>query len=466
MPFDRSLLSSLAFVAVAPFLSAQTNWQQVTSLTPQPGGRYLFGLAYDSHRNHTILFGGRVFGGTYTNETWRYDGTGWLPVTPSSSPPGIATNAMVYDAARRRMVLFSGENSFGFWNQTWEFDGSAWLQRFPTTSPPPRNGCACIYDAIRERVVIFGGWDGTRRHDTWEYDGAQWSQQTTAHSPSARSDHLMAYDEGRRCAVLYGGYNDVATFLGDTWEYDGADWQQRSPATSPGPLADAAIVYDRGRGRVVLFGGKASWATTNTSRTYEYDGATWTELTPTLASAPSGRWVAQMVYDEARGRTVAFGGVDNFNLFPNDTWELVTPQVATHRSFGQGCPGTSGTPRLLIADNDLPRLGGTWNLRLQGLPAAPSSLVTFLFGLSNTTASIGSLPFPLASFGMPGCTLYVRPDVSLSQFAQGAATAGLTIPNGSWLLGVHLFAQGSVFDAGANAAGLVLSEAADGRIGL
>lgn len=140
--------------------------------------------------------------------------------------------------------------------------------------------------------------------------------------------------------------------------------------------------------------------------------------------------------------------------------------VAWAGSFGQGCPGSSGTPRLLIDGNDLPRVGRTWNLRLQGLTAAPSSLVMFLFGLSNTTAQVGSLPFPLASFGMPGCSLYVSPDVTMSQFAQSAATAGIAIPNGSWLLGMHLFAQGSAFEPGVNAAGLVMSEGADGRIGI
>ncbi len=466
----QSLLSRSGAIASLCFLSqlpAQANWVQPTFVTPTPGGRYLFGFAYDSHSNHAVLFGGRMFGGTYTNQTWQYDGSGWLQLTPSSSPPGIATNAMVYDSARRRMVLFSGENSFGFWNETWEFDGNAWLQRFPTTSPPARNGCACVYDPVRRRVVIFGGWDGTRRNDTWEYDGTDWAQIFTANTPVGRSDHLMAYDEGRNCAVLYGGYNDVSQFLGDTWEYDGVDWVQRFPANSAGPLADPAMVYDRGRGRVVLFGGKASWFTPNTNATYEYDGTTWTDLTPTLSAAPSGRWVAQMVYDEARGRTIAFGGIDNFNQFPGDTWELVTPNVALHRTFGHGCPGTAGTPQLLVAANGMPRLGSSWQLELQNLPVTPGTISTFAFGLSNTSTGALALPLPLAAAGMPGCTLFVSPDVVVATFANtGVAAAGLAIPAGTGLIGLHVFVQGGVLDPGANPAGLVLSEAADGRIGI
>jgi hypothetical protein len=34
------------------------------------------------------------------------------------------------------------------------------------------------------------------------------------------------------------------------------------------------------------------------------------------------------------------------------------------------------------------------------------------------------------------------------------------------LIGLHVFVQGGVLDPGANPAGLVLSEAADGRIGI
>lgn len=447
-------------------LPAQTNWVQYSGVTPTPGGRYLFGLAYDSHRNHTVLFGGRVFGGSYVNQTWTYDATGWLQATPSASPPGIATNAMVYDSARRRMVLFSGENTFGFSNQTWEYDGTAWLQRHPAHSPPARNGCACVYDSTRRRVVIFGGWDGTRRNDTWEYDGNDWTQSSPAHAPSGRSDHLMAYDEGRRVAVLYGGYNDVALFLGDTWEYDGVDWTLRFPVRTPGPLADPAIVYDRGRGRIVVFGGKGSWFTPNVDSTFEYDGTTWTDLGSTLAAAPSARWVAQMVYDEARGRTIAFGGIDNYNQFPGDTWELVTPYVATHRTFGQGCSGTAGTPQLLVDGNAIPRLGTSWGVRLQSLPTDPGTLAMFSFGFSNASSALGALPHAMAPYGMPGCNLLVSADASLFGFAaNGGANAAVAIPSSTSWLGTHLFVQGGVFDPVANAAGLVLSEAADGRIG-
>jgi len=463
--FSASLLVILATTDLA--LPAQDDWQLLTSIHPTPPGRYLFGFAYDSHHQHALLFGGQLFGGFYANDTWQFDGANWVQLTPSNSPPGISTNMMAYDSARQRMVLFGGVNNSGFSNQTWEWTGSTWLQRFPATSPPARGNGACAYDTVRRRTVVFGGWNGTRMSDTWEYDGTTWVQTALLSHPAGRSDNTMAYDEGRATIVMHGGYDDsFAGFLGDTWEYNGA-WSQASPLVSAGPVADPAIVYDRGRGRIVLFGGKQMWATQNTDQTFEYDGATWTDITSTLPAAPSGRWVAQMTYDEANGRSVMFGGADNFNLFPGDTWQLVRQNVATHRTYGNGCPGTVGQPQLILDGNQLPRLGSAWGLRLLNLPTGAGTLAMFSFGLSNTNSVLGALPFPLAPLGMPGCTMLASPDVNLFAFASGGtAGATLAVPNQAWLQGLHLFAQGGVFDAAANAGGFVLAEAGDGKVGL
>ena len=53
---------------------------------------------------------------------------------------------------------------------TWEWDGTAWTQRSPASAPSPQQGHAMAYDAARGRVVLFGGHDSFRRGDTWEWD--------------------------------------------------------------------------------------------------------------------------------------------------------------------------------------------------------------------------------------------------------------------------------------------------------
>ena len=450
--------------AFAPHLLAQTTWQPFTSIQSTPVGRDQPGLTYDSHRHRTVLFGGYLFGGAYSNQTWVKDGANWTLLTPPSSPPGLTAPNLVYDSARQRVVLFGGVNSTGFLNQTWEYDGTFWVQRTPSVSPPARGGGAHVYDAVRQRCVLFGGWNGTRMNDTWEYDGTDWYQVFTAHTPPGRSDMLAAYDESRNRLVMHGGYNDVSQFLGDTWEYDGIDWSQVATTTSAGPLADAAITYDRGLGRIVMFGGKQSWFLPQTNQTWSFDGSNWTDITSSVGAGPSGRWSARAVYDEARGRCVVFGGIDNFNQFPGDTWELVTTNVARHFAFGVGCPGSAGTPQLLITANEMPRFGASWNVTLQNIVPVPIAFCAF--GVSDQIAPFGPLPVSLAGLGMPGCTLFVSPDVIVTMpVLWGVAPVAVTIPNQVGLLGVELFAQGLSLDAPANAAGLVVSDAAGARIG-
>jgi hypothetical protein len=463
---SRSVLLLLAVGgAVLLQLPAQTTWQAFTSIQSTPQGRNQAGLAYDSHRHRTVLFGGQLFGGADSNQTWVKDGSNWTLLTPPSSPPVLAGTNLVYDSARQRIVLFGGGNSLmGFSNQTWEFDGTFWVQRTPSTSPPARGGGAHAYDPVRQRFVLFGGWNGTRMNDTWEYDGTDWYQVVTAHTPSGRSDMLAAYDEGRNRMVMHGGYNDVSQFLGDTWEYDGVDWTQVATTSSAGPLADAAITYDRGLGRIVMFGGKPSWFLPQTNQTFLFDGTNWTDITASVGAGPSGRWGPRAVYDERRGRCVVFGGIDNFNQFPGDTWELVTTNVAKCYAYGSGCAGSGGTPQLLITANEMPRFGGAWNLTLQNFSAVPIAFCTF--GLSDQVSGFGPLPVPLAGLGMPGCSLYVSPDLIVTMpVLWGTATVGLAIPNQTALLGLPLFAQGLVLDAAANAAGLIVSDAAGAQVG-
>ncbi|MBK8100689.1 MAG: hypothetical protein IPK26_26675 [Planctomycetes bacterium] len=72
----------------------------------------------------------------------------------------------------------------------------------------------------------------------------------------------------------------------------------------------------------------------------------------------------------------------------------------------------------------------------------------------------------LAVFGMQGCTLFVELGVSVPiAVASGAATWTLAIPNQTALFGVSFLSQAATFAPGANAAGVLFSNAAAGVIG-
>ena|SRR5437763_3070308 len=90
-----------------------------------------------------------------------------------------------------------------------------WTQK-QDVGPLPRSDVAMVFDAARKRVLLFGGASGsTLFNDTWEWDGKCWTQRQDI-GPAARAFAGLAYDSTRERAVLFGGAGQ--TVFGDTWE--------------------------------------------------------------------------------------------------------------------------------------------------------------------------------------------------------------------------------------------------------
>ena len=313
---DRMLASQLAA------LNPDPNWQQITT-TNSPQGRYTHGFAYDSGRQVAVLFGGDNTGYSRLNDTWEYDGTDWQQADPVQSPAGRVNidQALVYDSSRQRTVLFGGLGGSEYLNDTWEYDGTTWLLVSPGASPAERDSHAMAFDSDREVTVMFGGYGDSVPclDDTWEYNGT-WQQVLTSQTPAGRFQHAMVYDEVRHVMVLFGGMGTGNTILGDTWEYDGATWRQITPLQSPPERHNHSMVYDRAHNVVILYGGDGNSGLLND--TWEFDGTTWLQVSP--LQAPSSRTEMSMVYDLQRGKILLFGGGywsgGNLIVF-NDTWE-------------------------------------------------------------------------------------------------------------------------------------------------
>lgn len=130
---------------------------------------------------------------------------------------------------------------------------------------------------------------------------------------------------------------------------------------------------------------------------------------------------------------------------------------------GTGCAGSSGTPALAAAPGSRPALGTSFAMELQGLP-----LGVGLLGLGFTDATSGpfTLPFDLAVFGMPACSLRIDPAVTLFLVGSGTtASTAIVIPQDPGMLGLNLFAQGFSIDPLANAAGLTVSNSGKAKVG-
>lgn len=104
-----------------------------------------------------------------------------------------------------------------------------------------------------------------------------------------------------------------------------------SPASSPpAPRSDASLVFDEAHGDLVLFGGQAGYggkavAQASVKDTWTWDGKNWT--LHHSASAPPARSSAVMAYDAAHHDVVLFGGTaltatpaPGGPAYLNDTW--------------------------------------------------------------------------------------------------------------------------------------------------
>jgi hypothetical protein len=415
-------------------------------------------MTFDLARGRTILFGG---GGITTpqinNDTWTWDGTDWTQASPPVSPSGRFGTSLAYDMARNVVVMYGGLTSLISIArpvaETWEWNGSTWAQIATATTPGGLAYHGFAYDPTRARCVLYGGSSNPGllldSNQTWEYDGANWTHLTPATNPGPLERPAMCYHAGLGRTLLFGGIDVQVGGNNATWVWDGTNWAQLPvPGTRPAPRTLAPMTYDFARNVALLQGGMDPVSGTLLPETWEFNGATWRQV---QVAQPTARRGFALSYDLSLGRTVMFGGsTGNFQPLV-DTQEY----GASVTSFGSGCPGSNGVP--LLASAVAPRLGTTFTSTLTHL-ATGASFGAMLAGLDNTTSGLGSLPLPMAAFGLPGCNLLVSPDVSLFlPVVGGAVTNNLTIPANPNLIGVQLFQQGASLDPAVNAAGIVLS---------
>ncbi len=370
---------------------------RVTTLTVTPPAEWVFrttngppirfghGMAYDSARRVTVLFGGQTnFNGTFPfNDLWEWDGERWtlrMPGTRTNGwtnvpalgwrvshrerPVQRAHHGMAYDSRRGRVVIFGGQaldpgGNVPTLNDLWEWDGTQWYFR-ATNGPIPRVYGAMAYDERRGRTVLFGGQSiGQGLPDTdlvWEWDGDRWHTNRPALNPAnnlIRNYGRMTYDSFRGVTVF--GPTSESYSAWTFWDWDGAKWSNNPLAYSPNDPVVAAMyqtiwggfAFDRNWRRSVWFGG-VQLATRN--RTALFDGTRWTLLTN--GSPPPARVLPAMAYDSDRRVMVMFGGsltTAGTVGATNDTWELIAvdlPLINEHPTSHYRLAGESATFRV------------------------------------------------------------------------------------------------------------------------
>lgn len=373
-----------------------TGTQWIQRATGGPTAREWAGMAYDPRVGHrkTVLFGGSGTGGTAFNDTWEWDGpSGTWTFTNAPGPSARSNKNLAFDAARGKIVLFSGYGSGTFRDDTWEYDGTAWTQRV-TLRPRARYSHPLVYDPVGQRVITFGGEVSSGRvGEVWSWDGAAWRVLWSSEKPYQRAAGAMVSLPSAGGLLLTGGSGDTpaTTTLGDTWVWINGQWglmsvivngnsryataptldESQSPAVpvtlgginasgtalndvqtlNPSglffshplgfPRHSLAAVSDAPRGRILVYGGRN--AGTRYGDMYQVTGAgTFGFATLQICGScgPGIRESHAMALDTARGKVVLFGGY-NGSAFVNDTWEF---DVVTN-TWAQAAVSSSPGPR-------------------------------------------------------------------------------------------------------------------------
>jgi hypothetical protein len=141
-----------------------------------PADRWINGVVYDPRHGGILLHAAPRE--SYDDKTsyargelWRWDGSTWARV--DSAPPVSPQEPIV--ATDTGLLFFDGWNPEHRVN-AWNWDGVAW-KRIEGVLPPPRRNAALVYDSARRVVLLYSGeTDRELLDDLWEFDGNKWTR--------------------------------------------------------------------------------------------------------------------------------------------------------------------------------------------------------------------------------------------------------------------------------------------------
>jgi hypothetical protein len=213
-------------------------------------------MVYDPARRQIVLFGGAQLDGQFLGDMWLWDGGNWIENKPPQLPAPRAQALMVYDEARNEIFMFGGysfdkDANFNYFSETWTFDGQTWTNKNPAHSPRAGDGVPqpiMTYDAARKQAILLEFGAGT-----WIWNGNDWNQvEGTGESPLSIEGRL-SYDEKNQVVLLWG--HDISKtheFPPETWLFDGQTWIKAN-VQEPGPYSpEVSLLYDSRQQKILM----------------------------------------------------------------------------------------------------------------------------------------------------------------------------------------------------------------------
>jgi hypothetical protein len=368
MKFKWELKNHLLAAVVILFMLASKNsasaqtWSDITPaggpsstvISHQPAG-----IGYDAVSNRLVLYfpsnpavtGSSTEVWVLTNANGLGGPSGWIHLAPSGSPPfSNALDAVVYDAATNRLIVYGGcfancspalSNVFVLTNANGLGGSPAWSQSI-VTNPQPRTHHPAVLDSANNLLISFGGhfaFFGTDQNDTRVLSNANgavspstWSSLSIAGPPPIRNQHTAVYDQANNRMTIFAGTNYLCCNFqidkNDVWVLTNANgmtgtpmWIPQSPLGSlPAPRFGHSAVYDSVNNRMLVFGGRDDGSNLTLGDLWQLSNANglggtpaWTQLTQS-GDLPGPRFYHAAAFDSANQRMILFGGRNDNNV--------------------------------------------------------------------------------------------------------------------------------------------------------
>lgn len=221
---------------------AGEQWRLLTTGTPPTEA-----LVFDSARGQVVSWG--------IGQLWEFGAANtWMQRQPALQPPNRSGIGLAYDAARARTVMFGGAVGQNLLADTWEWDGTSWLNVTPAQSPQPRSSPSMVDHPAMQGILMHGGAGifNSPFDDTWIWNGTAWSTVPTVQRPTYRQFPGLAHDPLRNRTFLLGGWvgpPTQVTQLADVWELIPPNWVQVLPAG----FVAGAMAFDSAAGHTVIY---------------------------------------------------------------------------------------------------------------------------------------------------------------------------------------------------------------------
>jgi hypothetical protein len=268
--------------------------------------------------------------------------------------PRLASASIAYDPSSRQVLLF-GITEGEFKATTWAWDGRSWTQQHPRSSPTKLRG-SLAYDWVTSSVILFGTTYPAIQSQTWAWKEGNWVRLHPAAEvvePTGEYSFSLASDARTKRVLAFGGCCAQTVLPSKTWSWDGNSWSRLQPKTAPSDRLGVNFAYDGAIERTVLFGGDVSSSGIQSNDLWTWDGAAWVREHPN-AAPPAELANAAIGYDGAHKNIVLLARAGKYDVetytWDGQTWNRQYPSSVPPATVTYEMAWDEATGQLVLFD--------------------------------------------------------------------------------------------------------------------